>query len=194
MSHLKKFYLMISAVFIALVFGLLAIEVFGYQKISDIESNVSEVLYRTDKINERTDILASLDNRYKATEANSAVINTALPDNKETSKLLSDLDSLAKASGLKLTLIQTSTAGKKPKVTADPSLLQTVKGKYGYELPLDVQLTGGFKAFTTFLKKVENYQRLININTIEINKPTNKESSVADYIEIKLKITAYLKK
>jgi Tfp pilus assembly protein PilO len=76
------------------------------------------------------------------------------------------------------------------KTTGDPSLLQTVVGKYGYELPLNISVEGNYANFQIFIKKIENYQRLINITSLDISQPTQK----TDLILAKIKLTAYIKK
>jgi Tfp pilus assembly protein PilO len=190
----KKFYFIIAVLFILVILAAITAEVYSYQRILGVQSNIAEQEYRIAKIDERTDILSSLSKRYKSVEENLAVLNTALPDKKDSSKLLSDLDTLAQESGLKLTLLASSTAanGKKPTAADDPSLLQTTKGKNSIELPLDIKAEGSFINFESFIKKIENYQRLVNINSVEISQPAEKRGT--DFIEAKLKVTAYLKK
>jgi Tfp pilus assembly protein PilO len=87
-------------------------------------------------------------------------------------------------------MIQSTTSGKKS-TSEDQSLLQTTKGNYGYELPLEIKVEGAFTNYVGFVKKIESYQRLMNIVNMEITKPVG---SAGDAIEAKLKVTAYLKK
>jgi Tfp pilus assembly protein PilO len=190
----KKFYLILVLLFLVTCGATVGAEVYSYQKILGTQSNIAEQEYRITKVDEREDILASLSRRYKSVEDNLTVLNTALPDKKDSSKLLADLDTLAKDSGLKLTLLASSSAstGKKQTSADDPSLLQTTKGKNSIELPLDIKVEGSFSNFESFIKKVENYQRLININSVEISQPVEKRGT--DFIEGKLKVIAYLKK
>jgi Tfp pilus assembly protein PilO len=190
MKRLKTFYFSILAVFAILGLGFLATGIFAYIALSNIHGSVTEQKYRLDILSERYDILTSLEKKYTDIEPDIAKINTALPDQKEASKLISDLDALAKGSGLKLIMIQSVTSGKKS-TSEDQSLLQTTKGTYGYELPLEIKVEGAFTNFVGFVTKIENYQRLMNIANIEITKPVG---SAGDAIEAKLKVTAYLKK
>lgn len=192
MKRLKTFYYVMMGLYALFGLGFLAAGVYGFLTLSNIQSSITEQRYRLDIISERYNILAGLEKKYADIEPDIQKINTALPDQKEASKLVSDLDSLAKSSGLKLTLIQSATTGKKP-TSDDLSLLQTVSGKNAYELPLELKVEGGFTNFTGFVKQIENYQRLMNITSLEISKPTE-GGSVSDNIEAKLKVTAYLKK
>lgn len=192
MKRQKIFYYIISAVFLITSISFLAVGVFGYLTISNIQSTGKEQEYRLNIISERENILAKLDKNYTSLEPDIERINIALPNEKESSKLMADLDTLAKNAGLRLILIQSVTSGKKA-TSEDPSLLQTIKGDYGYEIPLEIKVEGGFSNFIGFIKQLENYQRLLNVTSLEIAKPTEPET-VGDNIEAKLKITAYLKK
>lgn len=192
MKRVKIFYWIISSLFVLFTFGFLAAGTFGYMKLSNFQGGIAELEYRLQVITERQSILSTLDERYKALKPDIALINIALPDEKESSKLIADIDTLAKNSGLKLTVVQSAIAGKKSG-SPDQSLLQTIKGNYGYEIPLEISVEGGFTNFTGFIKKLENYQRLLNISSLEITKPTE-EGTTSDNIEARLKITAYLKK
>lgn len=192
MKRLKIFYYTISGLFLVLTIGFLATGTFGFMTLSNIQGTIAEQEYRYQVISERQSILESLDKKYTTLTPDIDLINTALPSDKESSKLIADIDTLSKNSGLKLTQVQSATSGKKATVE-DPSLLQTVKGNYGYEIPLEIKVEGGFTNFTGFVKQLENYQRLLNITSFEITKPTGEEE-ISDNIEAKLKITAYLKK
>lgn len=193
MNRHKKAYIFISTIYVMIICLILAVETFSFSKLSDFQGNLMEQKYRLSKLEEEKRNLELLDKRFEKIEPELTKIATALPDEKESSKLLSDLDSLAVESGLKLTLVQSMTFGKKAATTQDASLLQTTKGKYGYELPLDIKITGPYQNLTSFIKRLEEYQRLINVNSVEINK-SDDPNTAPDQIEAKLKITAYLKK
>jgi Tfp pilus assembly protein PilO len=192
MKRLKTFYYIMASLFGLLALGFLAAGALGFMTLSNTQGTIAEQEYRLNAISERVSILSALDKKYEALKEDINLINIALPNEKESSKLIADLDTLANTSGLKLTLVQSATTGKKA-TSEDPSLLQTIKGTYGYEIPLEIKVEGGFSSFTGFVKKLENYQRLVNVTSIEITKPTGVGAG-GDNIEAKLKITAYLKK
>lgn len=189
MNKFKKVQLMLSLLFVLLALGFLGAEVYLYQVLMESQANITEQQYRIDKIDEREQILSNLSKKYTEIEDATNLINTALPDKKDSSRLMSDLDSLAVESGLKLKLLSSDASTSKKSAT-DPGLLQTVNGNYGYELPLNISVEGSYSNFQIFIKKVENYQRLISITSIDISQPSIKE----DTILAKLKLTAYIKK
>lgn len=190
MNNFKKFQIIFSIILVVTSLLVLGAEIFSYGYLSQVQANITEQQYRLDKTDEREQILSDLTKKYNQIEDTTTLINTALPDKKDSSKLMADLDSLAADSGLKLTLLSSdSTASKK--TSSQPELLQTISGQFGYELPLNVNVQGSFGSLQTFIKKVENYQRLINITSVEISQDQQKPS---DLIQAKLKITAYIKK
>lgn len=193
MNRHFKYYITITILFAMVTIFILTLIIFSYLKISGIQSVLAEQETRLKSLSEKEEILSRLEKKYTEVENDISKINTALPDKKEASKLLSDLDLLANESGLKLTLLKSSSFGKKPTAQEDQSLLQTNKGKFGYEMPLELKVDGSFEGFNSFIQKLENYQRLTNISAIEITKPTDTQD-FSDNIETKLKVTVYLKK
>lgn len=172
--------------------------IFAYLNLSQKQADIAYKRYYTEKLTEKEKILSDLDAKYNEIEAFLPLIDNALPNDKDTSNLLADFNSLATASKLKLTYMEPdsssssgSTKDGKAKTTGDMSLLQTVKGTNGYELPLEIRVQGSYKNFLDFIRRIENYQRLINIQSISIEK---QEEDKADFIVAKLKIKAYLKR
>lgn len=192
MKRLKRFYILMAIFFGLSAVGFLAIALLGYQKLANLQSQIKESELRSDLVTERESILFGLEKNYDEVEKYNSIITDALPDKKDSSKLLSDLDSLAQTSGLRLTLIQ-SGINPNQKAGGDLSTSQTKPGKYGLEMPLEVRLDGGYNSLVGFVQNMENYRRLININSIEITKADEKNAA-SDQIIAKLKITAYLKK
>lgn len=193
MNPQRRFYLVISSLLVFSVIVILGIEVFSLFSLSSLQGNLAETRYRDEKLAEKNSNLENLKVRYQGIEEDIPRINTALPGEKEASKLLSDLDTLSAESGLKMTQLQSTSFGKKTVVSTDKSLLQTVKGAFGYEMPLEVKVEGSYSGFLTFLDRLENYQRMVNVTGVEINK-IDDLGAAADSIEVKLKLKAYLKK
>jgi Tfp pilus assembly protein PilO len=197
MSKEKKYYLAVSIIMCVIGASTIAVAVYGFLNLSQRQAAIAEKNYYTEKMAEKQQILTALEKRYENIEADIPLIDNALPSEKESSNLLSDLSAQASGSGLKLTFLRPDSSGGSSKTTqskavGDLSLLQTVKGTIGYELPLIIKVTGSYNNFLTFIGKIENYQRLINVVSVDVEK---KESeTVGDYIEATLNIKAYLKK
>jgi Tfp pilus assembly protein PilO len=187
----------LTVLFCALFLISIAVQIFGFLMISNSQATLAETNYKSSKMLEETQNLASLEQKYAAIKGEIPKIDVALPDQKDSAILISDIDSLSRASGLKFTNIQTNTAGKKGNAQSDMSLLQTIKGKYGYELPLEIKVDGSFVGFADFITKLESYQRLINITSIDITKTSvvgekhhrgkNKTNGIFKQMKIKLK-------
>lgn len=192
MNRLKTFNIIISALFSLIIISILGLFISGYILISNSRSTLAENEYRISKADEAKYYLSSLEKRYEIVNKDINKINTALPDKKDSSLIVSDLDSLADSSGLKLVLIESAITGKKSS-NSDLSLLQTTKGKYGYEIPLEIKVDGNFYKLSDFITKIESSQRLFNITYIDISK-ISVTGDKSDRVEAKIKLTAYLKK
>jgi Tfp pilus assembly protein PilO len=193
MNKMKKFYFTINSLFAIVGLTLLTLGVIGFSVLSDLQTTIAEINLRIAKISETNSILSNLSERYENIKPDIEKINRAIPDKKDASPLIADISSIASQSGVKLTLVQSSTFGKKGQTVDDPSLLQTIKGKNSYELPLEIKVQGNFAGLSAFIKNLENYQRIIKISAIDVSKIAN-EKSPTNNVEAKIRITAYLKK
>ncbi len=197
MSNLKKVYYIISSLFLLIVIVAFAAEITLYVKISNLQSAYAEQKYYNDKLEEKENILKNLYNNYSELKKDEEIILETLPSDKDASKLVADLNSIAQRSNLKFTSVESTVAktkGSKGHKLADQSLLQTIKGKYGYEMPLSIKVEGSYNNLPAFIEGIESYQRLINITLIEIEEITGDRATTSDYIEATLNITAYLKR
>lgn len=198
MNKEKKFYITISVLICLSALITVGVAISGYLILSQKQAAIAEKKYYTSKLSEKEQVLASLEKRYEAVEPSISLIDNALPSEKEASNLLADINAQATNSGLKLTFLKPDSSGNtsgkttQSKAAGDLSLLQTVKGTIGYELPLIIKVNGSYNNFLAFIQKIENYQRLINIESIGVDKRDNE--AVSDYIEATLNIKAYLKK
>lgn len=193
MNKERRYYIVISALIAFFTIATLCLGAFAFLALSQKQAAIAEKRYYTEKLTEKQQILEELEKRYENVSDDLPLIDNALPSEKDSSKLLADLDTLATSANLRLTFLEPgSVSSSKSKNAGDLSLLQTVRGSTGYELPLEIRVEGSYKNFLDFIRRVENYQRLINIESIEINKQENE--SVSDYIEAMIDIRAYLKK
>ncbi|MDD3480952.1 MAG: type 4a pilus biogenesis protein PilO [Patescibacteria group bacterium] len=194
MSKVKRFYLVISVIYGAVVLFIFAAEALAFTYLLSEKATLAEKKYYSEKLTEKQDILENLDSRYNEVKEDENIIYETLPEDKETSKLLSDLNTIASESKLKFSGVQVEIDPTKSsaKSQSDLSLLQTTKGKLAYELPLEVTVEGSYSNFLSFVQRVENYQRLLNIESIEIGQVV--EEGIADNVQAEISLVAYLKK
>jgi Tfp pilus assembly protein PilO len=192
LSRPKTFYLIMLGAFALLAIATLGLETWGFITISDNKSTIEETEYRISKTGEQGELLDTMTQNYNKALTFEKYASIALPDKKDASTLISDLNSLAASSGLKLVLVQANTYAKAKSVSLDPSMLQTTKGKNSRELPLSIEVTGTYNNYIDFVQKIENYQRLANITSIDIEKSQEKDAP-PDQIDVKFNLTAYLK-
>lgn len=194
MTKERRYYITISIAVALFALMTVGFATFAFLALSQKQAALAEKRYYTEKLTEKQQILTELESRYENAEKDLPLIDNALPNEKDSSKLLADLDTLARRAKLKLTYLEPGSSGgsSKTKSSGDLSLLQTVKGSMGYEIPLEIRVEGSYRNFQNFIHRIENYQRLINIESMEITKQENED--VADYVEAMIKIRAYLKK
>lgn len=190
MNRGQRLYLTFSGLFLATIVGIVIFGVFAYFSIDAMQENIKGISYKTQKLKIKKDQLETLELKYSQIEDYVRLANEALPAKKEASRLLTDIDSLASESGLNFTVLKINGTTKN---TANPNLLQTTSGKYGYEMPIEINVVGPYSGFVGFLNKLQNYQRLNNITSVDIAR-TKENSSVPDQINVKIKMVVYLSK
>lgn len=187
MSRQKKFNIFIITCFSLVSLAIVGIFGYSYFYFSQMQDNINEAKLKTAAYITKEEILEQLAIDYKKIEADLPQLSIALPPQKEASKLIKDLEVLANQNGLALISFR-ATAGSK--TTADLNLTQTVKGRYGYELPLELNLEGNYGSFVGFIQKLENYKRLNNVSGFVVNNVS--EDGNGDKVNVKLKITVFL--
>ncbi|MDD3678708.1 MAG: type 4a pilus biogenesis protein PilO [Patescibacteria group bacterium] len=191
MNKVKKFYLVISALFILNALIILGFAAGSYAFLLNQNTDLLEKNYYAKMLDEKYAILSALKIKYEKVQNSTELLSKTLPEDKSASSLMSDLSTLSQKNGLKFTYLKSDVTNSKKKNT-DPSLLQTQNGKYGQEMPIIIEVSGSYNNFVSFVKSLESYQRLLNIKSIEIKKES--DGAVQDTIIATLKITVYLKK
>ncbi len=195
MNKEKKFYIAITTLLLGVSLITLGFEVAAFNHLSGIQGSLKEKEYYSEKLSEKEEILKELEGRYSEVKKYLPLIDNTLPAEKETSKILSDINTIAEQSGLKLIGLEPKSeesTTKKAGTNSDLSMLQTKKGRYGYELPLEIRVRGSYSNFVNFVKNIENYQRLLSIENLTIEKREN--DSIPDYIESRIFLKAFIKK
>jgi Tfp pilus assembly protein PilO len=161
----KQFYFTMlgMTVVLALLIGV------GYyyasQRLRDRTAVLKSKMVDIDVANDQVDTLQQLQRDYDKLSPSIPKINAALPQTKEQSELLLQLQQLAASNGLKIQTISFSgtTAGATPS-----SVSQTVKSGDALVMPVSFQLSGGFGQLQGFLQGLERFDRYTNVTTITI--------------------------
>jgi len=192
MSKVKKYYTFVSTMF--LVSSILIIVIAGgaFLYFLEMKRTIDEQSTQAKILREKTTILSELKVKNESLSKDRAIVEFALPREKEASRLILGLDNLTKQHGLEFISIK-SNAQKTRKKTPDTSLLQTERGEFSQEMPLTVDVRGSYQNLTGFIKATERHQRLINISSIEISE-SDIEETIEKEIKATLNITVYLKK
>lgn len=191
-NKIKRYYYFLSVLFLASSILTVLISLGSYFYLSSMKHKVLEQESTVTMLSEKSAILSELKVRYEVLAKDRPLINDTLPKEKEASRLISDIDGLAQGSGLEFISVK-SAATETEKEIQDKALLQTKKGKYSQEMPLIIEVRGPYSNFIRFVESVERYQRLININSLKIDK-SDREGTTPDDIIATLNITVYLKK
>lgn len=192
MSKVKKFYLALSILYLLTITLIVVTGIGSFIYLLSVSDKTLSQKEYSQMLSEKNLILADLKNRYKNISDDAGLVNETLPNEKEASRLISDIDLLAKKSKLEFTSVKSDTINTK-KSSPDPSLLQTQKGKFSQEMPLLIEVRGSYNNYINFIKSIESYQRLVNINSLEI-KRSDKEDVAPDEIVANIKLMVYLKK
>jgi len=190
MKRQKKYYIFMSTLIVINMALVLTVAVGGFFYLNQLRDEADQKEYKAELLTAKEQELASLESRYSKIESDMALTTIALPEKKDISKLISDVDDLAGQSGLKITGVRFS--AKEGKTTSDASLSQTVKGKYSYELPVDLDVEGSYDHFIAFITKLENYLRINNIASFRLGKTKTEEGT--DQVSTNLSVTFYLSK
>lgn len=182
----KKFNIFLILGFLATSCLIVFLFVFSYFLFLQLKDSIDEARLKTKVYAEKKIKLEKLKKDYEVVRVFLPELETALPPQKEASKLVKDLEILAKQNNLNLISIK-ATGGKR--MSTDMNLTQTVKGKNSYELPLDLSLEGEYSSFVEFVKNLENYKRLNNISGFVVSSASESGGS---FVNIKLKVKVFL--
>jgi Tfp pilus assembly protein PilO len=155
---MKKFYI-IPILSILVVF--LISTVIGKPKVDSIiqlNSDISSAKEKNSKLEKKRDDLVALSSRENEIRGELANTRIALPDQKNISTYIIELDDLATKSGVEVRAMQVS-----------PGLLVESKpgvGQVANELSLNIAIEGSFEAVKTFFQRIYKAKRLINVESI----------------------------
>lgn len=159
--------------------------------LNKMSAEASKNKYIAMKNNEKIEALAKLETDFKSITEDQDRLESYLPDQKDVSRILKDLESMAGENGLSFNSYQINlkNSNSKTKEKADDS--QTIKVGDYLVFPFQVVLRGSYVKIDTMMRDMEGYERLIEVKEVKYAKDT---TIPGDNVEAILTVNAYLKK
>lgn len=173
----------------------LSFSVFLIIFLNNLSIEISKNKFISINNNKKIEALSKLQNDYKSMSKESDKLDEYLPDKKEVSSILRDLEAMAAKDGLTFgsyqvggsTVVQTKGTSK---IKSDDVQIQNL-GDYSV-FSFQMVLTGSYANVDAMIKDIENYSRLTEVKDVKYNKNTTVAGG--DAIEATLQVNAYLKK
>jgi len=145
--------------------------------------------------NEKIETLIELQNEMKGVKGVEEQVSKYIPEDKEISGLLKDLEILSNTNGLSFTAYTTDSNQVKAATSKDtPNQdAQLVKVDNYYAIPFQIELGGSFTKVDDMIMAIESYDRLLEIQSISYKSPKNPSEQVGDNTIATLKINAFKK-
>jgi Tfp pilus assembly protein PilO len=166
MSPKKFFYILLGATAVLVLCG-----AGGYylalKYIRATSSTLSQALADSNAASDTLDSLAKLKSQYDHDIVPIIpLINEALPQTKNQTEILAQLQNIAGTTGLTLSTVTFPSPAGLPNNTS-----QTVPAGTVLALPVSFQLQGSYQQLQSFLTKVETLNRFTNVTTLAIQRP-----------------------
>jgi type IV pilus assembly protein PilO len=119
-------------------------------------------------LGEKSEIAQNLNERRRemdVLEQKLAEALTELPEKKEIDELLAQLNDVGKKSGLEIARVE-------------PGKESVSGGEFFARIPIKMTVTGNYHEISMFLQEVASMRRIVNVNGIDLGKPTVKNEKV----------------
>lgn len=117
---------------------------------------------------EKSEIAQNLNERRRemdVLEQKLAEALTELPEKKEIDELLAQLNDVGKKSGLEIARVE-------------PGKETVSSGEFFARIPIKMTVSGNYHEISMFLQEVASMRRIVNVNGIDLGKPTVKNEKV----------------
>jgi len=180
-------------IILILLVGLIVVG--GWYYVMGKSKSLAETRTSSDYLNQQQNALSTLEIEYQKALPDKDIIFDSLPNGKNISSFIADLDNVASNHQLSVTTInvgsQAPTAG--TPTTTDPNLSQmTVSGAY-YVLPIQVIYHGSCANFTQAVGDLYNLRRETNITEIDISKSSADGSDQTDLVDATVDLNVFVK-
>lgn len=160
----KRFSLVLGVI-LAICLGLAGVGYFyGARMIGSQTTQLEQGLTQQAQAEADAQALAQAKHQYtKTVEPSLPLIDAALPQTKQSTQILAQLQNLAGSMGLTLSSITLPSPAGLPGPTS-----QTVAASGVLALPITFQLTGSYSQLQAYLGKVETLNRFSNVTTLSV--------------------------
>jgi len=134
-----------------------------YQKKTQKEHEFNKLQLSLNEKKKVTEDLKKFKARLEEVQRELEVMKAQLPDKKEIPALLKTISSLGKESGLQFQLFR-------PR----PELAK----EFYAEIPVEIQVVGGYHEVADFFCKVGSLDRIVNITNVDMGKPKEEEGKM----------------
>lgn len=145
-----------------------------FADISDMKSQQATLIQKRDEVKRRADNRAQFEAELEDLSAQLKQALTELPDSREIPGLLSEIDGLARKSGLEVRKFQP---------------LPEVMHDYYAEVPVAIVMDGGYHEVGIFFDRVSKMNRIVSVQDIEMGTPVENHGETT--LTIKGKVVTF---
>lgn len=163
----------------------------GWFYILKMSDNVNKYTTEIYMLKAQAEKLSELSWRYQRVLPQRNIVKGAIPDTKDESTFMADIENLAKKNGL---VINSSKMGStQAKTTKAGDYSQTLsKGDY-FELPINYEMSGQYSSFIKFIDELSTLRRLNSVNDISVNADFSDKNIIGN-VKATFVVTIYVKK
>jgi len=163
----------------------------GWYLILNMSDTVNKYDTEIYTIKAQTEKLSELSWRYQRVLPKRGVVLEAVPDTKDESTFMADMEGLAAKNGL--TITTSSVGNSQSKASKTGAFRQTLsKGSY-YELPIKYEIAGQYGSFVKFIDELATLRRLSSVNDVAVTADLS-DKNVSGRVKAAFVVTIYAKK
>jgi Tfp pilus assembly protein PilO len=157
-----------------------------YQKASATNQQIKIKRQEEGALKQRLEDLKELEKNYDGAKDKAKMAVLALPTEEQIPELLVQLENIASENAMVFLEISPGEKIKGGKKTETATIPKTTPGGIYQELPMTIKISGSFANLNAYLKSIENNIRILDVDSISIEKNIEAKS-----LDIDLAIRAY---
>jgi Tfp pilus assembly protein PilO len=196
-SSVKSFNKVLYAVVGLTILITTAVGAFFVFNLNKMSKELSNNKYIASNNNKKIEALVKLKEDYKDMAYEKENLEAYIPENKEASDIIKDLELMAQGNALLFTVYQVDSPKSKKveDIKSDADDPQIKKGEDYYTFTFKVELNGSYTMVDKMISEMEGHDRLLEIKKISYTPKSTGEVSVGtDHIKAILLVNAYLRK